>query len=204
MLGGAGAESQTVTLHPCAQPVADLRQRALPRALTVRFVRVRLKTGEWEVLITSLLDETGYPAHEFGALYRWRWGVETFYGLRKTRLDLENFSGTQPEAVKQDFFATVYLCGLESLLTQTAQAHLDAKNTRYTQKVNRAVSFNVIKNQARALLMNETDTESLLENLTQLFLMNPSLERTARNPPRKQSSQSLLLNFQRRQRKHCY
>ncbi|MCP5158287.1 MAG: IS4 family transposase [Gammaproteobacteria bacterium] len=162
MLGGAGAESQIVTLHPCAQQVVDLRQRALPLALTVRFVRVRLKTGEWEVLITSLLDETCYPAHEFGALYRWHWGVETFYGLLKTRLNLENFSGTQPEAVKQDFFATVYLCDLELRLTQTAQAHLDAKNTRYTQKVSRAVSFNTIKNQALALLMNETNTESLL------------------------------------------
>lgn len=71
-----------------------------------------------------------------------RWGIETFYGLLKTRLELENFTGIGAEAVRQDFHATVYLSGLESLLTDTAQAMLDAKDTKYPQTVNRAVSFN--------------------------------------------------------------
>lgn len=204
MLRGDGAESQIVTLHPCAGQVTDIRRRALPSMLTVRFVRVRLKTGEWEVLVTSLRDETRYPTPEFGTLYRWRWGIETFYGLLKTRLELENFSGTQPEAVKQDFFATVYLCGLESLLTESAQEQLNAKNTRHAQKVNRAVSFNAIKHHALTLLMEETDPDVLLQNLTRLFLMNPSLERAARNPPRKHSSPRLLLDFHKRRKKHCY
>jgi len=40
------------------------------------------------------------------------------------------------------------LSGLESLLTDTAQMMLDAKTTQYPQTVNRAVSFNAIKNYA--------------------------------------------------------
>ncbi len=43
------------------------------------------------------------------ALYRLRRGIETFYGLLKTRLALENFTGISAEAVRQDFYATVYL-----------------------------------------------------------------------------------------------
>ncbi len=79
----------------------------LPLTIAVRFVTVILKTGEVEVLVTSLLDETLYPASEFGPLYYLRWGVETFYGRVKGRLALENFTGKTPEAIKQDFYSTI-------------------------------------------------------------------------------------------------
>jgi hypothetical protein len=204
MLKGEGADSQIVTLTPCAEQMPVIQKLGLPTSMTVRFVRVRLSTGEYEVLVTSLLDEFLYPSYEFLALYQLRWGIETFYGLLKTRLELENFTGTGVEAIKQDFYATVYLSGLESLLTDAAQAKLDAKQTRYPQTVNRAVSFNAIKNQALDLLFSDGDTDSLLERLTALFLTNPCLERIQRNPPRKKSSARVLLNFQKRQKKHCF
>ena len=205
MLKGEGAESQIVTLTPCAKQKPLIKQLGLPQSLTVRFVRVQLDTGEWEVLVTSLQDESCYPTSEFKTLYYLRWGVETFYGLIKTRLELENFTGTGVEAVKQDFFSTVYLSGLESILTQSAQVQLSQKETVHPQIVNRAVSFNAIKDQALALLfLSELETEPLLERLTALFLMNPCLERKGRNPPRKKSSSRVLLNFHKRQKKRCF
>ena len=134
-----------------------------------------------------------------------RWGIETFYGLLKTRLELENFTGIGPEAVRQDFHATVYLSGLESLLTDTAQAMLDAKVTKYPQRVNRAVSFNAIKNLALDLLLaGDPETDQLLDRLTSLFLTNPCQERSHRKPARKKSSARVLLNFHKRQKKHCF
>lgn len=80
----------------------------LPDSLTVRFVRVLLETGEYEVLVTSLLDGETYSTADFKELYWYRWGVENFYGILKTRLGLENFSGLTAEAVKQDFYASVF------------------------------------------------------------------------------------------------
>jgi hypothetical protein len=202
MLKGEGADSQIVTLMPCAAQMPLIQELGLPTSLTVRFVCVRLSTGEYEVLVTSLLDEDLYPTQEFLQLYRLRWEIETFYGLLKTRLELENFTGIGVEAIKQDFYATVYLSGLESLLTDAAQAQLDAKNTQYPQIVNRAVSFNAIKNQALDLLFSDMETDPLLEKLTALFLTNPCLERNHRNPPRKNSSARVLLNFQKRVTSH--
>jgi hypothetical protein len=204
MLKGEGPDSQVVTLTPCAEQAPRMRQQGLPASLTVRFVRVRLSTGEYEVLVTSLCDETQYPSQGFLELYRLRWGIETFYGLLKTRLELENFTGTGAEAVKQDFHATVYLSGLESLLTDAAQAQLDAKETKYPQTVNRAVSFNAIKNQALDLLLGDGETDSLLERLTALFLTSPCLERSHRNPPRNKTSARTLLDFMKRRKKHCF
>lgn len=204
MLQGEGPDSQVVTLTPCAGQRRLLPSLGLPLTLTVRFVRVPLSTGEWEVLVTSLLDETAYPTADFLELYHWRWGVETFYGVLKTRLDLENFSGLTAEAVRQDFHATGYLTGLESLLTETAQAQFDAKATRHPQTVNRAVSFNAIKHHALDLLCSDMDTPPLMERLTALFLTNPTCARPQRHPPRKKTSARALLDFHRRQKKHCY
>ena len=42
---------------------------------------------------THLLDEAVYPTECFGELYHGRWGIQTFYGLLKGRLDLGNFTG---------------------------------------------------------------------------------------------------------------
>ncbi len=188
MLQGEGPDSQVVTLTPCAAQAPLIGRLGLPPVLRARFVRVRPSTGEWEVLVTSLRDEATYPTAGFLELYHGRWGVETFYGVLKTRLDLENFSGTGAEAVRQDFHATVYLTGLESILTETAQAQLDAKEPRHPQTVNRAVSFNAIKHHALDLLWSNLDTPPLIERLTALFLTNPTCARPQRRPPRQKTS----------------
>lgn len=62
-------------------------------SITVRFVAVLpLPTGEIEVLMTSLLD-SNINKEEFKKLYGFRWEVETFFGVLKSRLSLENFIG---------------------------------------------------------------------------------------------------------------
>jgi len=204
MLKGEGADSQTVTLKPCAGQRPIINKLGLPLSIKVRFVRVILSTGENEVLITSLHDESKYPSADFAKLYYLRWGIETFYGLLKTRLGLENFTGTQAEAVRQDFHSSVYLTGLESILTDAAQKQLNAKETKYPQTVNRCVSFNAIKNHAFDLLWGDVEIALLEEKLTALFLTNPIHDRKHRNPPRKKSSSRRLLNFHKRQKKHCF
>ncbi len=56
-------------------------------------VVVVLDTREYEVIVTTLLDESEYPTEDFKYIYRLRWDEETFYGIFKTWLNLENFSG---------------------------------------------------------------------------------------------------------------
>lgn len=206
MQEGEGPDSQVATLTPGAGQMAEIRKLGLPLSLKVRFVRVRLSTDEYEVLVASLLDGARYPTEGFRELYYLRWGIETFYGVLKTRLELENFTGLGVEAIRQDFYAAVYLTGLESLLTGTAQARLDAKATKHPQTVNRAVSFNAIKNNAFELLLaaDGQGADLLLARLTALFLKSPCSERPDRNPPRKKSSARVLLNFHKRKKKHCY
>jgi len=51
------------------QTKKELKELGLPKRLTVRFVRVLLDTGEYEVLVTSLLDEIEYPVSDFKEVY---------------------------------------------------------------------------------------------------------------------------------------
>jgi hypothetical protein len=206
MFEGVGPDSQLVTLKVPSAQSQQVKQLNLPREITVRLVRVWLASGEMEILITSLLDESRYPTAEFGQLYFLRWGSETFYDLLKTRLQLENFSGKTVEAVKQDFYATIYISGLETLLTGQAQSRLHDRSAanKYPQQVNQAVSFNTIKNHIIDLLYTEPDEDLLLDKLTQLFLMKPTAVRKNRSVPRPKFSPSKRLQFHKRFKKICF
>ena len=203
MLSGEGEASQRVTLV-APQTKKELKELGLPPRLTVRFVRVLLDTGEYEVLVTSLLDEIEYPISDFKEIYWLRWGVENFYGLAKTRLQLENFTGRTVESVKQDFYATIYITGLESILTEKAEEELSKRITKHEYHVNNMVSFNIIKNQVIDLLYSESDLDNLLERLTKLFLKNPSCTRKNREVPRRKSSDRVLINYHKRLKKVCF
>jgi hypothetical protein len=155
MLKGIGEDSQRTTIKPSYEKASEINRLNLPKRLNVRFVRVLLSTGKYEVLVTNLLDEQLYPTEDFKELYHLRWRCETFYGILKTRLNLEHFSGKTVESIYQDFYSTVFLTGLESILTEDSNVELLQRETTYPQQVNHAVSFNAIKNHAFDLLYSE-------------------------------------------------
>ena len=116
----------------------------------------------------SLLDEQKYPVAALAEVYGRRWGVETFSGLIKGRLSLENFSGRTVEAVFQDFQATLLLSNLESILGREPQAELAAERSpeQWPVVVNHAVSFHALKNHVIGLLCRrDLPGEAVLDRL---------------------------------------
>jgi hypothetical protein len=204
MLKGKGQDSQIVKLTPHHNKLKEVRELGLPEEVMARFVRVTPDTGEYEVLVTSLSDEKVYPTEGFKEIYHKRRGVEGYYDILKTRLNLENFTGQTAESVYQDFYATVYLTGLESILTADVDEQLALKDTKHQQQVNRAVSFNAIKKQAPDILFHDTDTDLTVNKLERLFLTNPTCSRENRKVPRKEKSSHSILDFWKRRRKHDY
>lgn len=71
---------------------------------SVRVVRVILKSGEVETLITNL-SEDEFSADDFLDLYFLRWGIETTYDTLKNKLLLEKFAGRSHVAVLQEYYA---------------------------------------------------------------------------------------------------
>jgi len=195
--------SKVVKLFASSEEKGELRGLGLPLELTVRFLSVRLPTGELEVLATSLLDESVYPTEGFGEVYHWRWNHETFYGLIKGRLDLENFSGQTTEAVRQDFHSTLLLCNVETVLTGPTSTALKEHSlgNEHSQQINHAVAFHALKDQLMALLYSDRPVEEVIEKLQRLFMGSPVSVRPNRKIPRRKPSLYRSYHFQRRVKK---
>jgi hypothetical protein len=122
-------------------------------------------------------------------------------------LCLENFTGKTPEAVKQDFWSTVFISNFETLMTEGTEDAMNAnlQEGQYAKKTNTSVSFNAIKNMAFEIFMDDKDSASAVEKMIQIFKMNPGLERAGREgPPRKKRSDLQSFNFQKKNKKHVF
>ncbi len=152
----------------------ELRKKNIPTKIKIRFVQVILDNGTVEVLGTNVLDNDKLKTVDFKELYALRWGIETYFDLIKNRLSLENFTGQSALAVKQDFFATIFLTNYESAMTYDINEDLKekTKDNKYVQKINKAVSFNIIKHKVFDLFYSEKPLDQMLEQMEKLFLTN--------------------------------
>ena len=199
-------QSVIVELRPPNGTVGEIRAAGLPERIRVRLVTVRLSTGELEVLATNLLDEQVYETAALGELYHYRWGIETYYGLLKGRLDLENFTGRSPEAVRQDVYATIFLSNLESVLTRPTQRQMtnSRPQRQHACQVNRAVSFHALKLHMIELLLSQEPPGQVIGKLERLFAGTPVTARPSRKGPRKKPSAWRSYWFQRHVRKSVF
>ena len=197
--------SRIVTIKAPKDVIKKIKSEGLPTEIKARFVSVVLSTGEIEVLITSLFDES-ITREEFKELYFLRWGVEGFFNLVKGRLGLENFTGKSVESVMQDFWATIFITNVESILTQDIESELNQQKSpsQLPQKINKSVSFNAIKNMAFDIFYSGKDKQIVKEQLIQLFKTNTLVQRVNRESPRRNISQRISHGFQKRKRKHVF
>jgi len=110
--------------------------------ITCRLVRVELEDGRVEVLCTSLLDDQKYVHAEFQWLYHYRWNEEEAYKLLKARAELEAFSGKTAKAVRQDFFAKIFLMTLcaayaHPIEEKVYKEYQADQQKKHAQKINR-------------------------------------------------------------------
>jgi hypothetical protein len=195
--------SWEVVLESRNEVKRELRRAALPTELRVRLITVRLDTGELEVLATSLLDTTRYPTAEFAQVHHWRWGIETYYGRLKGRLELENWSGKTKEAIEQDFQAAVFLSNLETVVCRSAEQELAQATAHRAQAVqlNQAVCLHTIKNRIIELLTGRQPAQKVLARLLPLFQANPVCVRRQRKVARRKIPPGQAYHFQRNVRK---
>ena len=206
----AFSSGENTSKHAYIPMPAKQRKKAkelgLPDEITIKLVTVVLPSGEIEVLATSLLDSNEFSNEDFKYLYSLRWGVETFFSKIKGRLGLENFTGKTVESIYQDFWSTIFISNLETIMTEDIEESLNTHKPKKNKplKINKAVSFNVIKKMAFEIFLSESDKEQMFDKLTKLFVMNPVTIRKDRQGLRKKTSDTQSLNFQKRVRKHVF
>ena len=75
---------------------------------------------------TTLLDKKAYKKSAFADLYHARWGIEELYKISKQLIAVEEFHGQAERGVKQELFAHFVLLTLNRILTNHADAGLNA------------------------------------------------------------------------------
>ena len=196
----APAQEQGVTLTVTAKARSYVKEHQLPTTLRVRLIKVVLPTGEVEVVGTDLLNTQAYPAAEFGVVYGQRWQHETYHERLKNIFEVERFSGTSLQALKQDFYGVVFLATLESIVSKPAQVQLPARGEEREWinpvKVNRAVSYLAVLDHVVALLGDSRRTAgATLAAIEQLMQTAPTHHRSGRRFPRRKRSTAHRLRF---------
>jgi len=96
--------------------------------LKVRIVKVKLKTGEIEILATNL-NNSEFTKEELKELYAKRWTIETGYDKLKNLIQLEEFSGIRKEIIEQDFYAGIFIYNVAT----TVKFDIEKSNNRETR-----------------------------------------------------------------------
>lgn len=111
---------------------------------SVRVVRVILKSGEVETLITNL-SEDEFNADDFLDLYFFRWGIETTYDTLKNKLLLEKFAGRSHVAVLQEYYAMMFVLNCIAAMSATVNRKLVSSKAdckyRYRANVNLMIGY---------------------------------------------------------------
>jgi hypothetical protein len=152
--------------------------------IELRFICIELENGDKEILATSLLDTEKYPYELFSDLYNNRWNVEESYKLMKTRVEMENFTGKSPEAVKQDYYAKILTINLTSILSFPVNKRIKEKNNKYVHQLNWTQAVAKMKDSVVLLFIRE-NIHKIIEILQDHFFRNTEPIRPNRKFTRK-------------------
>jgi hypothetical protein len=162
---GTSTQDEIVQIEITKERAKMLRRQGNPipkgTLVKVRVLKVELPTGETEILITNLMpDELSHE--ESKPLYFKRWGIETRFNDLKHKFQIENVSGEKPLLIEQDFYATILLGNMASLIEQDAEEELAAKSTNKSRKydaykINTNILVGKLKNRLIEIILEENN-----------------------------------------------
>ena len=136
------------------------------KEIVCRLIKITLDNGENEILCTSLTDMDKYLQEDFSELYHYRWNEEEAFKLLKCRIELEDFSGKTAKAVKQDFYAKVFLLTLCAAyafpIDEKVREEFKAdENRKHDQKINRTNAIAMTKDILIAIFIRKEYKKAL-------------------------------------------
>lgn len=165
--------------------------------IKIRMVKIKLRTGEIEILLTNLYDEKLYTLEDLNYLYGLRWEIETTYSKQKNQQQMEQFSGHRVICIQQDYAAGLLVANLQSLIEKQCETYLRQINIKrkYRYRINRNVSWGSLKHNIVKLFLQNKPEEILLQ-LQKAFERNTEPIRPGRHNPRIRKAKRLNGKYQ--------
>ena len=132
----------------------ETREYAKENKLEVRILKYVLKTGEEEYLITNI-KELSYE--EIFEIYRKRWNIETLYNSLKNKLQIEKFTSSKEEIIKQDIYASTLVYNMVQTMRNEAKEDIEQKKYKHEMKINENISIGLFKNEMIYIMLEDDD-----------------------------------------------
>lgn len=166
----------------------------------VRVLKLTLPDGTKETLVTNVFDSTLTP-DMFKKLYFLRWGIECKYKELKCSLEIEEFSGKKPVVIKQDFYASIYLSMISSLIKKDTDEKIQndqqEKVIKYKYQANRNFILSKVFQYIIDLLIHPRKRKCILNTIIEKpkkirshIRPNRSYERKNKHPRKKHHYQT--------------
>lgn len=154
-------------------------------SIKVRVSKIRLRTGEIEILISSLHEIDIYSLTDIKMLYGLRWGIEEGYKKLKPKMKLEQFGSRKPAGIFQEFEAHLFMMNLVGIMGNIAQEEIVKRHSkrRLKYKYNWQNAYRIIRSKIISLL-NELEIEHIIENIIKLIAASVVANRPDRSFPR--------------------
>ena len=136
----------------------ETREYAKKNKIEVRILKYVLKTGEEEYLITNL-KELSYE--EIFKIYGKRWNIETLYNSLKNKLQIEKFTSSKEEIIKQDIYASTLVYNMIQTMKNEAQEDIEQKKYKHEMKINENISIGLFKNEMIYIMLEDDDKKRL-------------------------------------------
>lgn len=137
------------------------------KPIKIRIVKVKLPSGEIELLATNLLNQNKYNTQDVGTLYRYRWGVEEGIKKIKPKMKIEQFGCRKSEGIIQEFYAHIFCFNMISLAGSMANKVIDQKTrhrkTKY--KFNWQNAYRFFREKILSLIAFKERIDTIIDDL---------------------------------------
>jgi hypothetical protein len=159
--------------------IAVNKQKKVP----IRLVKHEYGKDKSIVLCTSLLNQQKYCIEDIAEVYEGRWGIEESYKTLKNWCELENFSGKTALAVKQDFYAKIFMMNLGSAYAHPIDEKIQKEKPKH--KVNRVQIIKSTRDMPLMLIRGKTKKafelfDDIISRTIEMIRPNRNFERKKR------------------------
>lgn len=171
------------------------------KEIKVRIVKVKLDSGETEILLTNVKKEE-INTEKMKEIYFKRWNIEKAYDVIKNKLEMESFSGYSKLAVEQDFHAQILLFNMLEDIKKTANKEIKEKQETSikTYKYEYIVNLNILIGVCRqylfalAIIGENEQHDKLREDMLKIIKSNLIAIKSGRKNERKWKSNNNRYN----------
>lgn len=135
--------------------------------IRLRCVKVLLKTGETEYLLTNLNREE-FSTEDINQIYNLRWQIELNYKHLKNNLKIECITSSKDILIKQDIYSQVLVANILQAFINDGDSFVSNFKYKNNVKINNNMAIGILKNTLIYIFLEE-DAEKRAEMMNKFF-----------------------------------